>query len=117
MIKSIEIRRKFNYINFASRNKAIVADGLYPKLNIISINDSGDPVPNFKNANKVLGLTETDIIDDIDLGRVTEFIESLNGESVLVHCFLGSVRSRWLTNWIMQRYNYKLDTLAELYHY
>lgn len=112
MIKSIVVKRKKKAVEFVSRFQAYHMDTEIPNLNIISISGTGDKDCQFKNANKVLYLREVNSPSDIKLSEVETFMDSLNGDSVLVHCEMGQVRSRWLAERIALTREYEIKPLT-----
>ncbi len=111
-VKIIKVRRLKRCVDYGSAYNAMHLDLRSSKLNIISIRYSGELDIDFENTNKVLCLRNTNGIENIDLDAVTDFMNTLNGESVFVHCHMGAVRSKWLANWIADNYNYTLTHLV-----
>lgn len=114
MIKSISVRRKKGTVCYCSRYNAMLADKVTKNLNIISISYSDEPDTVFHNAASVLYLRQVNSSSDIDFDLVDPFIKGLDGESILVHCNMGKVRSKYLAEQIWVRYGYKLTQAGDL---
>ena len=111
-VKHISVRRLKRCVEYGSVLAAEYLDRENSKINFISIRYYGEPDVDFKNADQVLYLRDTNGIEDIDLDLVTTFMNTLEGDSVFVHCQMGTVRSKWLAKWIADNYDYKLKPLV-----
>ncbi|MNC12182.1 hypothetical protein D3C81_229900 [compost metagenome] len=100
MKKLIEVFRKRLGISYIPKN--YVKD-LADDANIISIISEGESRPAFKPNQKVLELTDPGFgLNGEDHLRALTFLDSLNGENLFIHCYMGQIRSKNMATWLQR---------------
>lgn len=112
-IKAITVIKPKNKIYFCPWSKVQYLTKRFKSLNIISIGDKYSNIFKEVPCNKRLMIQTVIIPSDMtedDFIAVREFVESLNGESILVHCEFGQSRSPWLVGYIVDNFpNYQFE--------
>jgi hypothetical protein len=98
MKKIIEVFRKRFGISYIPRS--YVKD-LADSANIISIISEGESRPAWKPNQNVLELTDPGFgLNGEDHQKAMAFLDSLNGENLFIHCYMGQIRSKSMAKWL-----------------
>ena len=104
-------------VTFLSQN---LAESLVGPVNMISVVGHGDPEPDFRAEHNLLAMQFDDVegfigsggfkvFSHIEARRIIEFVTSLDGAPLVVHCQAGMSRSAAIAKFCADFMGYKLD--------
>ncbi len=107
MIKTVVVTKPKHNVYAHSWESVQDITKLYHNLNIITVGDVCSGIETEVSCKRRLlipNYTISDCLSDNDVERIKQFILDLNGESVIVNCEFGKVRSKNLAKYIVDNF-------------
>ena len=118
MITKTTVIKPKGKIFFTSWRHVLQITRIFQNLNVITVGDEYSGIYDTIPCKRRLIINHVVIPSNLkptDFKRIEEFVKSLNGESVLVHCELGSKRSPFVVNYILNKFpEYQHDVFLKI---